>query len=518
MQNRLPDWFLRGLCSIVNDQLPGAAVMNNRFSVRRDMSTITDAIFFLKDGQVVKEMMASEFEALLDGIVQAPEFRGQAVQAVHLQIDHNLKIRGLVFFLVKFTPQGMIESDWNVPFNQLLQSAGRGPDLGGGKIRLVCQSRCGVPWYQNDLWEPSTQTFQTLAQVVKANRLGILENEDTWEVEGWDDVPVLTTPAEPPLLTPVTAEPPVLTPTPVAEIPTLQSTPAAPAGAAAQTGEYQTLKKEFEALQAAYSVKLDKLQKERDELSEKNRTVTASLKQQAREHVESLTRDFQQDLNKKEEQLLALRKQLDHEQKRYAELKEQQVEQAASYQAEREDMLDQLQHGQELEASKIDALKDAFKRELYARVEAENAKVNEKLAMREVELFYREEQMTLLRDEVSQLKAEKQKLLTESGNQVLKALEDNGVTFVAFHVGVGHLTVPLEDVGRYLDERTAYLAERCGVSVEDFTAWYEHYQKPVCQHPGCGEPVPRVELAAQFEDGQSNRCSKHKQPVVQSAF
>ena len=484
------------------------------------MSTLTDAIFFFRDGQVVQEMMKSEFDALLDGIFDAPDFAGRRIGAAYAQITDQLKIKSLVFFIIAFDKQGRVAADWNVPINQLMQSAGRGPDLGAGKIRLVCKSQCQVPWLADQLWEPKPAVFQALVQSVRDNRLGIVESDESWD-SGWDDVPVLMAEPEPPVLS-ATAEIPTLMPD---SIPTLEPVKPAPAAASAPAGkaapaadsseEYRMLKKEFEAMQAAYSVRIDKLQKERDALKEKNKTIADSLKQQAREQVEALTVDFRHDVDKKETQIRALKAQLENEQRRYAELKEQQVEQASQYQIDREEMMDRLQQGQLVSADKMEALQAAFAKELEAKVDAETAKVNEKLAMREVELFYREEQMTLLREEIAEARAAKQALLQEQGSDVLQALEDNSVTLVVFQPGVGHITLAYDDVGQFLDDRVEYLAGRCGVSVEHFRAWQSHYSRPVCQHvdgsgQACEQRVKKVDMVAQFVPGESDRCLNHK--------
>ncbi len=484
------------------------------------MATVTDAVFFFRDGNVIKEMMMTEFDALLDGIAEMPEFKKQKIPAVYAQIDGQLKIRGLVFFLVGFTAQGNIVPEWNLPIQQLMQSAGRGPDLGAGAIRLVCKSQCGVPWHQESLWDPQQQTLNSLTQVVKRNRLGIIEGDEEFMLgESWGDIPTLA-PA-PPTLMPYAAEPPMITPS-FNEIPVVSPAmshyappvvaPAAPQSAA-DAQAYTTLKMEFDAMRAAHSVRIDKLQKERDELKEKNKSISESVKDQAKEQLQTITRDFEQDLEKKSQQIESLRAQIETEQKRYAELKEQLVLQAQRYQEEREELVDQLK--QDIDSDKIEGLKEAFKKELNARIEAEISKVNEALAMREVELFYRDEQLKIFKDEIVQLKAEKQTILKESGQQILEALVNNGVTLVAYNVGVGHITLPLEDVGRYLDERLMYLADRCGVSPEIFAFWQEHYHKPVCHHVDasgdvCNKAIKRTDLASQFGKGISDRCPDHQ--------
>lgn len=487
------------------------------------MSKVTDAIFFLHDDKVIKEMFLSEFEALLDGVVDIPEFKNKKIQAVQAQITEGLKIKGLVFFIVGFNSAGNIVADWNLPINQLLQSAGRGPDLGAGAIRLVCKRQCTVPWHQESLWDPKQTTLEVLIKTVQSNRLGIVEDEDAWSTqwdEGFDDIPIVA-PVVPPTLT---AEPPILTAAiPVVDVPLITPSPVVvkAENKEADITAFSILKKEFAALQAATSVKIDKLQKDNDALKEKNSTLADSLKKQIKEHVENLTRDFQQDLEKKDKQIAFLKTQFENEQKRYTELKEQQAEQAIQYHYEREELEEQLQKNQDIDDQKLNELKTAFKKELYAKVDAETSKVNEALAMREVELFYREEQLLLVKNELAQVKTEKQVMMKGSGSNILQALEDNDVTFVAFHVGVGHVTVAADDIGRYLDERTAYLADRCNVSVEEFTAWQNHYNNPVCCHIEadghiCSKKVARIDLVSKFIKGQSDMCDAHQHTKINS--
>ncbi|MCK5881857.1 MAG: hypothetical protein KAG18_08270 [Sinobacterium sp.] len=471
------------------------------------MSVTTDAVFFLNKSDIAEQMLISEFEALLDAVVQMPDYSGQSIDAVHLQITDHLLIKSAIFFHINFDEKGDVVSDWNVPFNQLLQSAARGPDLGAGVIRLVTESQCSAPWLASMLFDPEPEIFKVLTNTVKANKLGVLESDHLFASGNTA-----------PILQPSTA--PVL-PVDTSNIPTLQPASVPTAKPQVSSDEHDTSmsagegSQEFQAMKHALTAKYNRLKKDYDALQAKSRSTVTEVKLQAKEHLEHVLNDSMQDNIRKDQQLLSLKQQLQHEQSRYHDLKELQVEQVAGYQSEREDMLDQLEEGQTLEVKKISALKTAFTREIDARIEAETTKLNEQLAIREVELFYREEQVSVLEDESKHLKEEKQLLLTESGNRILKKLEDNGVTFVVYHVGVGHITLALEDVGRYLDERHAYLAERCGVSAEVFMQWDEHFNQPVCGQVDdagvrCTQQVSRVEWAASFEKGKSDRCIDHQ--------
>ena len=478
------------------------------------MLTLSDAVFFLSGKKVIKQMLFNEFEALLDGVVDAPELKNAEVTAAFLQIDDQLKLRGLVCFLIRFTGEGAVERDWNLPLQQLLQSAGRGPDLGAGKIRLVCRSQCTVPWHQNSLWDPQGDHIQALVAAASNNRLGLIASDESWdEGDSWE-VPGLglgDDPVEPPM---IMAEPPVIAAKveiPILDIPTIEPAVAAPDTTNNTQSEPQEPddSAQLNAMKSAFSVKIDRLQKSYDELDNKHKTVVDSLKSQAKEQVTQLGQDFKADIVKRDEQIDALKVRIEGEQSRYSDLREQQADMAANSQLEREELLTQMQSNEDVGSEKIVQLQQAFKKELQLRMDAEVSKANNGLAMREVELFYRDEQLALLRDDLTRMKTEKQAVLAESGHKILGSLEDNGVTLVAFHLGVGHITIPSEDVGRYLDQRTAYLAERCQVSITDFNLWQGHYNSPHCTHSDCNITIPKVDLVSAFKVGISDRCTLH---------
>lgn len=94
-------------------------------------------------------------------------------------------------------------------------------------------------------------------------------------------------------------------------------------------------------------------------------------------------------------------------------------------------------------------------------------------------------------------------------------LKDQKVFLVGYHAGVGHLTLPFNDLRRYFDNPTGYAAEKCGISEPAYRRWLEHYENPVCRAPGkkngqtCGKPVMRVSQPADFEPGVHDRCDQH---------
>ena len=60
--------------------------------------TSYDAVLFVDHNKVVKEMLLTEFEAVLDGVVGEPDFSNSTAHAVYLKVNRRLDIIGAVFF------------------------------------------------------------------------------------------------------------------------------------------------------------------------------------------------------------------------------------------------------------------------------------------------------------------------------------------------------------------------------------------------------------------------------------
>ena len=260
------------------------------------MSVITDAIFFLHKDEVLKQMLVSEFEALLDGVVQATEYSAKSIDAVFLQINSRLSIQSLVFFRIGFTPDGYVVGDWHVPFHQLLQSPARGPDLGAGVCRLVTKAQCSAPWLAQGLYDPDPKIFTVLVQSVKLNKLGIVEAEDTWQ---GDDIPTLASSPKPP---PVLAQHvPTLSPQ-AADIPVAVPVASDPEPAEAISEEEALANKtsaenenasaaaklEFEAMKQALTIKMARLQKDYDALKDSQQQAINHEKEMAQLKIDQL--------------------------------------------------------------------------------------------------------------------------------------------------------------------------------------------------------------------------------------
>jgi hypothetical protein len=143
---------------------------------RRRRSSQLEAICFLKDGRVVREMRYEDFRNhLINGRPVAP-FAGETAQAVYLALGEEFAIQAVCCFTIAFDQFGVPEADWNVPVRELAHNSGEGPDLGAGPIRLACRGQCSIPWHNDRLWQPEVSgeghTLVRLQQAMRRNRLG----------------------------------------------------------------------------------------------------------------------------------------------------------------------------------------------------------------------------------------------------------------------------------------------------------------------------------------------------------
>lgn len=450
----------------------------------------TDAVFFFSGGQIIRELLYPEFEAILDGFIPFPDAANKVAKAVYIQLGPELQIAGTVFFLLGFDAKGMADRRWNIPLEQLLESAGSGPDLGAGPIRLACYSQCPVPWQQKNLWDPimegAANSFQLLRQAVRANRIGLTPKPARY--------------AEPPLLNDSldTQNIPTLTAANPLESPSIKQ-----AIANLKESAYKrevNLKKEWES-------RLTKLGKE----YELRLSTTIN---QYKEQIEELQASHQQRLQAYQQKVSQLQSLIQELEERNRILKENLDVQANKVEGMREYFSHKLKAAQD-ESSQIQALQENYELEMEMKIQAATAELREMLEMREVELFYRHQNESTLKEEIVNLKQENQTLINQGGNHLLNRLSKAGIAFVSFHPGAGEIRIMEDDIGRYLENPQAYAAEKCGVHESLYQSWLEHYHLPVCRardNTGqmCGRPLTRIESPLQFHPGENDCCEQHQ--------
>ncbi|SIR03273.1 chromosome partitioning protein ParA [Aquipseudomonas alcaligenes] len=442
----------------------------------QNKAQMVEAVLFFNDRGVCKEMLFPEFEALLDNVVNMPEFADQQMRLAYVLINPRLLVRAVVFFYLDFDEHGAADKGWNLPLRHLADNAGRGPDLGAGPIRLACRSQCPVSWHQMHLWDPSLAPGKNdlvlVRDAAKRNALGLLVEEDA---------PVVL--AE---RLQVAAEDKWQAPDPARE----------------------------------------EADKQAEQKEQEHRLKTAQLIKQQRLRISTLGKQYEEELARLklagEERQRALQAEIHNlhqvllqQEELNNSLKAQLGAQADSMQQTREELAKQLRDLERHGRTEADILRAQFDSELQARVAAAVAEAREQVAIRDVELAYRAEQETQLQQELGRLRRERDELASQGGEQILERLAKLGVVFVVYHPGAGHLTIPLQDIARYQNNPMSYAAAKCFVSEEQYRQWLAHYQQPTCEASlpsgeRCAMPIDRVETPSRFVVGESNCCARHK--------
>lgn len=435
-----------------------------------------EAVFLFKDDQVARELLYPEFEAILDGFIPVPDFISASAKAVYVQINNELRIVGAVFFLLGFDAKGMVDRRWNVPLQQLLASASLGPDLGAGPIRLACYSQCPVEWHQKNLWDPQMRpgnnSFSLMLKALKANRLGLVAKVA-------------------PKDTPVDAD----------------------AGVVRSAIETE---REQLALQQKFREHYAKEMRDKMAMLVKEQRLSmATLVHQNETKIHAIQHEHQQRLLAYQEKLRELEKAKKELEERNRHLKENFDVQANKIEGMREYFAHKIKAVQQDENNQLQELEQNFALELDVKIQAATAEMREMLDMREVELFYRHQNESALKEEIVNLKRENQALMKNGSDQLLGRLAKAGVNFVSFQPGVGQFNIPVDDLSLYLDNPQSYAAEKSGVDESLYLAWLEHHHSPRCNaldHHGqvCGKPVTSVESPLEFHRGESDRCEHHQ--------
>ena len=141
-----------------------------------------EAVLFFDDENIIKEMLLTEFEAVLDNVVGIPEFSGKKYKAAYVTIWRNLTVHIVVLFELTFDKQGHVVKKWNLPLRYLGAQAINGPDLGQGKILLLMRNNCEEQDYRQFLWNAENNQIEILTAIrdsVKRNKLGLYVDHES---------------------------------------------------------------------------------------------------------------------------------------------------------------------------------------------------------------------------------------------------------------------------------------------------------------------------------------------------
>ncbi len=437
---------------------------------------MVEAVLFFNDGSICKEMLYPEFEAVLDGVVALPEFADRQMHAVYVMINPRLQVRAAVFFCLDFNDDGSADAGWNIPLRQLAERTGRGPDMGAGPIRLACRSQCPVSWHQMHMWDPKVgperNDLVVLRETIKRNQLGLLVEEET-----------------------------------------PQAVPAERLQMVAEDTWYAAEAGKDAAAKRSESHEREQRQKAALLIKQQRQRIT-NLERLREEDALKLTAAAEKERKALQEEIRTLQQKLQQQTELSASLHAQMTAQGESFQKAREEMSKQLRALEVSGRVEIGAAREQFEHEAQARIAAAIAEYKEQVAIRDVELAYRNELDAQLEEEIQRLKTECE-TLRHSGDRVLEELSRQGVVFMAYHPGAGHLTIALQDLARYRANPLAYAAAKCFVSEEQYRQWLEHYQKPACvaalsSGERCAMPLDKIDAPSRFVIGESNCCARHR--------
>ncbi|MDB2410613.1 hypothetical protein N9W57_08345 [Pseudomonadales bacterium] len=454
--------------------------------------TSYDAVLFVDQNKVVKEMLLTEFEAVLDGVVGEPEFADSAAHAVYLKINRRLDIIGAVFFIIHFDAKGNADRRWNIPLSQMVETAAFGPELNGVQLRIACRSQCQIPWHQQDLWEPDlsvgSNTLKMLSASIQANRLGLLVDD---AVE------------QPPLLTEVASSARGV----ITDNTNEKTHEKAKHGSNSSLAEKES--REEERYKMAQNIK-------------KQRVYIASLKSLHEQEMEAQRKLYSKD---REMFLLAnkkLQEQIEGLELKYCDALIETENKQHSFDRQCQEYEQRLERMMDQRGIDHRSLRVQFNKDFQAKLIEQTTEIESKLEIREVEVYYREEQINRLKSEILDLKAYAKQLESQSVASEISSLVNNGVYFVVSQPGVGPMSIEAEDLIRFNSEPNLYLAERLGVSLDIYEAWLAHIKLPLCGgdvHTGetCGEHLEPVTTPQEFILGISDYCVAHQQGGLAAA-
>ena len=531
----------------------------------------SEIVLLFEKNTISKQMPFSEFEAILDNYATIPEFGGRTAKAAYLVVDFSLNITACVLFLVEFCDDGSVIKSWNVPLKHMAEVAAPGPDLGSGPISLACYSQCPIAWQQNATWDPNldgANDFKMMVELIKENRLCLAKqgpsgakndappmvvDQPGWGPHSTPQQPVSqqsmpqqpgspSGQAMPPQVPPQGGQygPPqnwgnypasgqwgpqagqqqvqqqpmqnAAWPAPNQQWqqpppPNWGAPPAPPPHPSALQNPVEDAVRHIDGRKRTATL-LKKLRLRLLTLERAKNKKLAELKfesQKEAQHFKIQKRRLQSFINSLTEQNSALKVQLTSQKTQIDTLEQS--------------MNVKLEQAVEHEEKEIMALKQNFQRRTEESEVEEIAHLKEIYQVKQMELLYKEEITNQLRDEVVGLRRDKIRLVDSGADNFLNKLDALGISFINFHPGAGHLSIPLEDMSKYMDDTEGYVAEKCLVTKELYSRWLSHYNHPACQcesRPGavCGERVPRQQTPSQYIEGETDRCTKHKSIVA----
>ncbi len=441
------------------------------------MSAVTsEAVLFFEDASVSKCMLYTDFEAILDRMVGMPGFSGEEVRGAYALVNDRLQVVALVLFLIEFDDNGMADVSWNVPLRHLAEHGDPGPDMGAGPIRLACRSQCPVAWHQDQLWDPTmkpgnndfVKIRDTLAE--RGRKLGLYVDDEA-----------------------------------------LRTDSARKAGAASGKGGSGGEEESIPVVKPEKASASDDQERQRQaRLVKELRLRIKTMENKQKEETAQLRYAHQQKEEILSTQLEKVLMQFRTMKSQNAALKEQNESLKAQVDSLNSSLEEQARQDTD-QSSEIEILTEQYRAALEQRLEEERARLTEEMHTREMEVLKRDERIAGLEQEVNEARSEGVRMANSGAEKLLEKLQQLGLNFIAYHPGAGHLQVNASEISDYMQNPLAFAARKCLVTEEQYRAWLQHYENPVCQvdvgGQSCGKRVIRVDEPNQFKPGVSDRNS-----------
>lgn len=483
----------------------------------------SELVFFWDGESIDKSMMFSDFEATLDGYVGLLAYAHEEKRAAYVQLDDNLQVNGVVLFTIAFDEGGFAERSWNLPLRHMAEIAGRGPDLGGGPIRLVCRSQCSISWHAPKLWDPqmgsAQNTFTQIQQEAEraASRFSLRPQRSA-------AAPAATYAAAPVAPAASEADIPVLTDS---DLPVLTSSaPAEPLAAPVPPAEWTVEREKMLARLGEQQLRITTLENDKNEtiarlgfLHQQQLDIleAQNAKLLSQHQAQRTQADAQRELVESLRQQMSSMARLEQG---LADERRMHEEQLAALMQER--LGEETQKLQELMAQRErefsmreQRLQAEFQLALDQRLTEEASTHRLQLDSLRAEVAYRDETLANLSKELAEIKASVSQREEMAADAFLHRLEALGMSFVVFHPGAGHVSVPVADLERYVENPVGYAAAKCLVAEDQYRLWLAHYENPRCNAPlgeskCCDARLIRTDSPTRFVAGQSDRCARHQ--------
>lgn len=454
-------------------------------------TSASEAIFFFDESGVEKEMLYQEFEAFLDGMIPMPDLAGVNAQVAYVNVANGLNPTAIVFFHLAFGVDGMADESWNMPLRSLAEKGIPGPDMGAGPIKIAMKSKNPLPAYEKFLWDPmdrgGSNDLLHIRDAVLRNRLCISEGAVT------SDDPKIAQITQPQMATAVPLAPGDIS------SPTAQPVQAAPANLV-DDAEFSQATKIIESQRLRVATLESNLLQ-----GERNKQIQAAEKQKLEEHIDQLNT-----------QLTGLQADL-------GAAKERQKAQDSSLQSLEGNHGREMKDFEKQKRIEQEKVEKHYQKFIKKREKEVTAKLKAAAATKDEEIGRLELKLTDQNKELTQLRGDKYHLLKGGSDDIFDRIAKAGLSFMTFRPGAGHMTIPLDDISRYLDDPVLFTAEKCNMSLEAYEYWLDHFKKPECKAPIKGEElccqaVKRIDFPSDFTPGKSDRCDKHISAVAPNAL